>query len=70
MGVSIPLPADCEPTALPSELIPQQTVPLRCSQVAIEVPKTVGTVHLYLPQPRGAVVDIPVGVRLVPAVPD
>jgi hypothetical protein len=22
MGVSIPLPADCEPTALPSELIP------------------------------------------------
>ena len=25
MGVSIPLPADCEPTALPSELIPQCT---------------------------------------------
>ena len=23
MGVSIPLPADCEPTALPSELIPR-----------------------------------------------
>jgi hypothetical protein len=43
---------------------------LRCSQVAIEVPKTVGTVHLYLPQPRGAVVYIPVGVRFVPAVPD
>ena len=25
MGVSIPLPADCEPTALPSELIPLTT---------------------------------------------
>ena len=45
MGVSIPLPADCEPTALPSELIPQQIVPLCCSQVAIEVPKGLGIVH-------------------------
>ena len=31
MGVSIPLPADCEPTALPSELIPHgwKGVPFR-----------------------------------------